>query len=168
MAHKAKVLTVSDRVSAGVAEDVTGPALRAQLADAGFDVVAHATVPDGVEPVATALAEMADGFRGLLVTTGGTGFAPRDCTPEATASVIEREAPGLAEAMRASSPFGALSRGRAGTLGGCLVVNTPGSTRGARESLDAILGLLPHALALLADEAGQHPPEIGGSTASSS
>ena len=168
VAHFAKVLTVSDRVSGGAAEDLSGPALCAQLENAGFEVVAHVTVPDGVASVAGALEELADGFSGLIVTTGGTGFSPRDLTPEATASVLERDAPGLGEAMRRASPLGALSRGRAGTIGACLIVNTPGSTRGARESLDAILGVLPHALALLAGVSGQHPPEIGGSTASTS
>jgi molybdopterin biosynthesis enzyme MoaB len=93
---------------------------------------------------------MADGFTGLIVTTGGTGFAPGDLTPEATLAVIDREAPGLAEATRAVSPLGGLSRGRAGTIASCLVLNTPGSTEGAVESLGAVLGLLPHALELLA------------------
>ena len=111
---------------------------------------------------------MARGFAGPLVTTGGTGFAVRDLTPEATMRVIEREAPGFAEAMRATSPLGALSRSRCGIAGRCVIVNTPGSERGARECLEALLDLLPHALAVLADGGDHHPPETGGSTAISS
>lgn len=147
---EAKVLTVSESVHAGTREDRSGDALCARLASRGFDVVERRTVPDGVEPVASALAEMADGFAGLLVTTGGTGFSPRDLTPEATRAVIDREAPGLAEAARSASPLGRLSRGVAGTIGGCLVLNVPGSPAGATESLDAVADVVPHALELLA------------------
>jgi molybdenum cofactor synthesis domain-containing protein len=103
-----------------------------------------------VGPVAAALRELSSSFAGLLVTTGGTGFSPTDLTPEATRSVIEREAPGLAEAMRAVSPLGRLSRGVAGAVGQCLVLNVPGSPKGAMESLEAIADVLPHALELLA------------------
>ncbi len=92
---------------------------------------------------------MASGFAGLIVSTGGTGFSPRDLTPEGTLAVIDREAPGLAEAMRAVNPLGRLSRGRAGTLGRCVVINTPGSPRGALESFDAVADVLGHALQLL-------------------
>jgi molybdopterin adenylyltransferase len=94
--------------------------------------------------------ELAAGFEGLVITTGGTGFSPSDLTPEATRTVLEREAPGLAEAMRAASPLGRLSRGIAGTVGSCLVVNVPGSPKGAVESIEAILDIVPHALELLA------------------
>jgi molybdopterin biosynthesis enzyme MoaB len=106
-------------------------------------------VPDGVEPVSKALHRLATGFAGLLVTTGGTGFAPTDRTPEATSSVVERQAPGLAEAIRAASPLGPLTRGVAGTLGACLIVNLPGSTAGALESIGSVIDILPHALELL-------------------
>jgi molybdopterin adenylyltransferase len=150
----AKVLTVSESVSRGAREDKSGEALTALLTDHGFSVTERRTVPDGVAPVATALRELSASFSGLVVTTGGTGFSPTDLTPEATRTVIEREAPGLAEAMRATSPLGRLSRGVAGTIGACLVLNVPGSPRGAVESIEAVLDVLPHALELLA---GQHP-----------
>ena len=106
-------------------------------------------IADGVESVAGALAALAEGFAGLVVTTGGTGFGPRDLTPEGTAKVLEREAPGLAEAMRLVNPLGRLSRGTAGTIGTALVLNVPGSTNGAIECLDAVLEVVPHALELL-------------------
>jgi molybdopterin biosynthesis enzyme MoaB len=99
---------------------------------------------------------LAKAFDGLVVTTGGTGFAPSDLTPEGTRAVLYREAPGLAESMRLASPRGRLSRGVAGTLGGCLVLNTPGSPAGAVECLDAVLDVLPHALDLLAGRPTQH------------
>ena len=105
---------------------------------------------DGVDAVAGALRDLTAGFTGLVVTTGGTGFGPRDLTPEGTRQVIERDAPGLAEAMRLASPLGRLSRAVAGTVGEALVLNTPGSSRGAIETLDAVLDVLPHALLLLA------------------
>jgi molybdenum cofactor synthesis domain-containing protein len=133
-----------------LAVDHAGPAVTELLAGAGFVVVDTAVVPDGIDTVATILRELAADFTGLLVTTGGTGFAPRDLTPEATQAVLEREAPGLEEAMRAASPRGRLSRGRAGTFRTCLVVNVPGSTTGATECLAAIVDVLPHALVLLA------------------
>ncbi|HVM66068.1 MAG TPA: molybdopterin-binding protein, partial [Acidimicrobiales bacterium] len=104
----------------------------------------------GAEPVAGALRELTAGFGGLVVTTGGTGFAPRDLTPEGTAAVLERAAPGLAEAMRAVNPrAGRLSRALAGTVGTSIVLNTPGSPGGAAECLGAVIDALPHALALL-------------------
>ena len=165
---RAKILTVSDSVASGGRVDTAGPALSARLAQSGFEVLEQRLVPDGVEEVALAIRELAVGFAGLVVTTGGTGFAPRDLTPEATLSVIEREAPGFAELMRASSSYGALSRARCGTLGASLVLNTPGSPRGALECLEAVLPVLEHALSLLAGTAGTHPPETGGTTAISS
>lgn len=100
--------------------------------------------------MAGALGELSAQFAGLVVTTGGTGFSPTDLTPEATRSVVEREAPGLAEAMRSASPLGRLSRGVAGSVGQCLVINVPGSPKGAVESLDAVVDVLAHALELLA------------------
>src|SRR3954453_23308931 len=147
----AKVLTVSDGVVAGSREDKSGDALVDALQHAGFTVVDREVVSDGVETVALALAAMCDGFAGLVVTTGGTGFGPRDLTPEGTRKVLDREAPGLAEAMRlANPPKGRLSRGLAGTVGECLVLNTPGSSAGAVESVEAVLDVLPHALDPLA------------------
>jgi molybdopterin adenylyltransferase len=154
MALEAKVLTVSESVHAGTREDRSGPALADTLTEFGFRVVEQRTVPDGVAAVAAALRELATGFQGLIATTGGTGFSPTDLTPEATRMVVDREAPGLAEAMRAVSPLGRLSRAAAGTIGPCLVVNVPGSTQGAVESIKAILDVVPHALELLG---GGHP-----------
>jgi molybdenum cofactor synthesis domain-containing protein len=147
---RAKVLTVSTSVHGGTRDDASGTALVERLRAGGFEVVDTMVSPDGIDHVASAIRSMAEGFAGLLVTTGGTGFAPTDVTPEATAAVLERDAPGLAEATRAPSRLGMLSRGRAGTLGRCLVLNVPGSPRGAVESLDAVLSHLPHALELLA------------------
>jgi molybdopterin adenylyltransferase len=146
----AKVLTVSDGVVAGTREDRSGAALGEALAAAGFDVVDRQVVADGVDVVAEALTRMAAGFSGLIVTTGGTGFGPRDLTPEGTRAVIQREAPGLAEAMRLVNPLGRLSRAVAGTLGQALVLNTPGSSKGAVECLGAVVDVVPHALDLLA------------------
>ncbi len=145
----ARVVVVSDRVSAGTAEDRGGPAVRTALEDAGFVVEAVVVTPDGTEAVSDTLLAQAAGFHGLIVTTGGTGFGPRDLTPEGTRTVIDREAPGLAEAMRLVSPLGRLSRGVAGTRGTALVLNVPGSPKGAVECLAAVLDVVPHALALL-------------------
>lgn len=152
----AKVLTVSDGVVAGTRRDRSGAALVEQLGQAGFRVHEHRVVADGTEAVAGALRDMAAGFAGLLVTTGGTGFGPRDLTPEGTRAVLDRQAPGLAEAARLVNPLGRLSRGVAGTVGACLVLNTPGSPAGAVECLGAVLDVVPHALALLADEPTEH------------
>jgi len=149
---EAKVVTVSDGVVAGTREDRSGQALVDTLVGAGFDVIAREVVADGVESVAEALRRLADGFTGLIVTTGGTGFGPRDLTPEGTLAVLDREAPGLAEAMRLVSPLGRLSRAVAGTVGTALVLNTPGSPKGAAECVGAVLDVLPHALELLAGE----------------
>lgn len=146
----AKVLTVSDGVVAGTRDDKSGEALVATLTAAGFAIVDRRVAADGVEAVASALTELCEGFAGLVVTTGGTGFGPRDLTPEGTRAVLEREAPGLAEAMRLVSPLGRLSRAMAGTVGQALVLNTPGSSAGAVETLTAVLDVVPHALDLLA------------------
>jgi molybdopterin adenylyltransferase len=153
---QAKVLTVSDGVVAGTRDDASGRALVEQLTAAGFDVVAHALTSDGSDEVARALANLTDGFAGLIVTTGGTGFAPRDQTPEGTRAVIDREAPGLAEAMRLVSPHGRLSRGVAGVRGLAIICNTPGSPKGCVEQLGAILDVLPHALRLLHGQPTAH------------
>ena len=146
----AKILTVSDGVVAGTREDRSGIALAEHLTAAGFEVVERRVTEDGIEPVAAALRQMTNAFAGLVVTTGGTGFGPRDLTPEGTLRVIDRVAPGLAEAMRLASPLGRLSRAVAGTVGESLVLNTPGSTTGCIETLDAVLDVIPHALRLLA------------------
>jgi molybdopterin adenylyltransferase len=150
----AKVLTVSDGVVAGTRDDRSGAALADRLDGAGFEVVERAVTSDGAEAVAEAVRALADGFAGLIVTTGGTGFGPRDLTPEGTRSVLDREAPGLAEAMRLVNPLGRLSRAAAGTVGRALVLNTPGSSKGAVECLDAVIDAVPHALDLLE---GGHP-----------
>ena len=156
MELRAKVLTVSDGVVAGTREDRSGAVLAEVLSGAGFEVAEQRAVGDGTDSVALALRELAAGFTGVIVTTGGTGFAPRDLTPEGTRAVLDREAPGLAEAMRLVSPLGRLSRAVAGTVGHCIVVNTPGSPQGARECLEAVLDVLPHALALLAGSPTEH------------
>jgi molybdopterin adenylyltransferase len=153
---QAKVLTVSDGVAHGVRDDASGRALVQHLGDAGFEVVDHRVTADGAELVAAVLTQMAEGFSGVIVSTGGTGFAPRDQTPEGTRAVIEREAPGLAEAMRLCSPLGRLSRGVAGIRGRTIIANTPGSTKGCVEQLDAVLDVLPHALRLLDDADTSH------------
>ena len=145
---------VSDGVSVGTREDRAGPRIVAQLVEAGFIVLDHEVCADGIDEVAFALRELVAGFAGLVVTTGGTGFGPRDLTPEGTRMIIDREAPGMAEAMRRASdtpgkPFGMLGRGVCGTVGATLVCNLPGSSNGARECLEVVLPAVPHALDLL-------------------
>jgi molybdenum cofactor synthesis domain-containing protein len=157
IALQAKVLTVSDGVVEGTRQDRSGPALAERLSAAGYRVVETRAVADGEESVAAALRALAASFAGLVVTTGGTGFGPRDLTPEGTRAVLDREAPGLAEAMRLANPKGRLSRGVAGTLGHTIVLNTPGSSAGAVECLAAVLDVLPHALALLVGAPTPHP-----------
>jgi molybdopterin adenylyltransferase len=149
----AKVLTVSDGVVAGTRDDRSGAALVERLRAEGFDVVEHRAIADGTSSVAYALNQLVEEFAGVVVTTGGTGFTPRDLTPEGTRTVIEREAPGLAEAMRLVSPLGRLSRGIAGHA---IVLNTPGSTKGCVECLEAVIDVLPHALQLLTGQPTEH------------
>ena len=147
----AAVLTVSDGVRAGVREDTSGDTLEELLRDAGFDVVRRVVSDDG-PLIASAIEELADAGSLLVLTTGGTGFAPRDVTPEATRSVIEREAPGIAEAIRADAvmrtPHALLSRGVAGLRGRTLVVNLPGSPGGCRDGFAVIRPALHHGLEL--------------------
>ena len=152
----AKVLTVSDGVIHGTREDKSGVAVAECLTRHGFSVVDRRVVADGAESVADALRSMAAGFAGVIVTTGGTGFGPRDLTPEGTRTVIDREAPGLAEAMRLVNPLGRLSRGIAGTIDHALVLNTPGSPKGTVECLEAVIDIVPHAVRLLVDAPTQH------------
>lgn len=157
MTLQAKVLTVSDGVFHGVRDDRSGVALTEQLVSAGWEVVEHRVVADGVESVGEALRVLSDGFAGLIVTTGGTGFGPRDLTPEGTMAVLERLAPGIAEATRLiNAPLGRLSRGVAGTRGRALIINTPGSPKGCVECLGAVLDMVPHALSLMTGETTIH------------
>ena len=148
----AKVLTVSDGVVAGTRDDKSGRALVERLTAEGFEVVEHRVVADGIQTVGEAIFEMSERFNGLVISTGGTGFGPRDLSPEGTKMVLDREAPGLAEAMRGVSPLGRLSRGAAGTRGQALILNTPGSTAGTIECLEAVLDVIPHAIRLLAGD----------------
>jgi molybdopterin adenylyltransferase len=156
-ARQAKVVTVSDGVMGGTREDRSGAALADALAAGGFEVVDRSVIADGVASVAGELTRLSVSFAGLVVTTGGTGFGPRDLTPEGTREIIERDAPGLAEAMRLVSPLGRLSRGVAGIRGHSIILNTPGSPKGAVECLQAVIDVLPHALDLLGDQPTRHP-----------
>ncbi|HYO76967.1 MAG TPA: MogA/MoaB family molybdenum cofactor biosynthesis protein [Thermoanaerobaculia bacterium] len=150
----ARVITCSDAAAAGEREDRSGPAVRRLLEANGYTVDAVVIVADTVEFIATAIVDATEAGNRLVVTTGGTGVAPRDVTPEATMKVCDRVIPGLGELMRATSlqktPMAALSRAQAATRGTALVVNLPGSTAGAVENLEAVLHLIPHALELLA------------------
>lgn len=152
------MLTVSDGVSAGEREDESGDLLAGALAENGWEV-GRRTVPDDRDEIATALRELA-GTSALVLTTGGTGFGPRDVTPEATAEVVERGAPGIAEAVRADAvartPHGMLSRGTAGIVGSTLVVNLPGSPGACRDGWAVLAPAVGHAVKLLAAETTEH------------
>jgi molybdopterin adenylyltransferase len=155
---KAAIITISTKGAAGKRSDESGPAIREALEAAGIKVVHTKLVSDGVTPVGNAIRE-ASQKANVVITSGGTGLSPNDMTPEATRRVIDREAPGIAEALRARSlsktPHGMLSRGVAGTLGQALIVNLPGSPKAARESLEVLIPVLPHAIELLAGESGE-------------
>jgi molybdenum cofactor synthesis domain-containing protein len=150
----AAVLTISDSATSGTRPDRSGPAVRARLEQLGWNVSVTEIIPDETEQISTRLAMLADGGQvSAIFTTGGTGIAPRDVTPEATRAVLDREIPGLGELMRAegrkSTPLAVLSRSLAGTRGKVLIVTLPGSPKGAVESLNAIVELVPHVLDLL-------------------
>jgi len=153
---RARVITCSDAAARGAREDRSGPAVRALLEQRGYDVDAVVIVADEVAQISRAIVDAIDAGIRLVVTTGGTGIAPRDVTPEATMTVCDRVIPGFGELMRARSlektPMASLSRAQAATRGTALVVNVPGSVNGAVENLEAVVHLIPHALQLLAGD----------------
>ena len=156
------VLTISDSGAKGAREDISGENIRAMMTQMpGTVISAGAIIPDERDQVEATLREWSDEKElNLILTTGGTGLAPRDITPEATLAVLDREAPGIAEAMRATSlthtPFGMLSRGVAGTRGRTLIINLPGSPKAVKECLECILSVLPHAVNLLTEGPREH------------
>ena len=158
-AVRAAVITVSTKGAAGERADESGPAMREGLSAAGHEVVSATLVTDDAGKIASAILDAVRAGANVVLTSGGTGLSPNDVTPEATRRVIEREVPGIAEALRARSlektPHGMLSRGVAGAIGRTLVVNLPGSPRAVRESLETLLPVLPHAIELLGGESGE-------------
>ncbi|MDO4478553.1 MAG: MogA/MoaB family molybdenum cofactor biosynthesis protein [Lachnospiraceae bacterium] len=151
--YTAKVITVSDRSFRGERPDEGGPAVEAILREAGYEILPGLIVPDEVEEIKKALCQAAEEDVAFIVTTGGTGFAPRDVTPEATLAVVEKVTPGIPEAMRAASmaitPRGCLSRSAAGILKRSLIINLPGSPKAAKENLEAVLDPIAHGLIML-------------------
>jgi molybdopterin adenylyltransferase len=161
MPFSAAVLTVSDKAAAGQREDTSGAAIRELLGSIGIEVSRYEIVADEQDVVSARLREWADQrVAQLIVTTGGTGFGPRDVTPEATKAILEYEAPGIAEAMRAEglrhTPMSMISRAMAGVRNRVLIINLPGSPKGVRENLAVVLPVLQHALELLAGERSDH------------
>ena len=161
MPVRAGVLTISDKASRGERVDTSGAAITELLATIDAQIGRSQVVPDEPEQIADTLRTWADSDElDLIITTGGTGLGPRDVTPEATAEVIERPVPGLGELMRSAglkhTPMAALSRGVSGVRGRCLIVNLPGSEKGVRQNLSAVIDLLPHAVELLRGRVGDH------------
>jgi len=161
MRWKVGVITASDKGARGEREDLSGQVIREMVQDIQGDVVEYLVLPDEFELLRDALVQFADKLQlDLIVTTGGTGLAKRDITPEATRAVIDREVPGMAEAMRAASlaktPFAMLSRAVVGTRGDALIVNLPGSPKGVRECLEVLLPVLPHAMQILQGAVSEH------------
>jgi molybdenum cofactor synthesis domain-containing protein len=157
MSVRVSILTVSDRSSRGERDDLSGPALKEIIENQGWEVANIEVIPDNLLPIKNTLSSWADsGDQDVILTTGGTGFTPRDITPEATLAIIERMAPGIAEAMRAKSleitQHAMLSRAVAGIRGKTLIINLPGSPKAAVENLDVILPVIPHAVQLLKDD----------------
>mgnify|MGYP001012659293 CR=1 FL=1 len=155
------IITVSDKCSRGVRIDESGPAIRETVQNAGWSVSDYTIVPDEADKIQSEMVRMADEENiDLILTTGGTGLAPRDVTPEATMEVIQREIPGLTEAMRVktmeNAPAAILSRSVAGTRGKSIIINLPGSPAAVKENLEAILGVLPHGLEILQGKMGDH------------
>jgi molybdopterin adenylyltransferase len=161
MTWRIGILTSSDRGARGEREDLSGQVIREMMLDIGGEVVEYRVVPDELDILRDSMVEYCDELHlDLVITTGGTGLARRDVTPEATLAVIEREVPGMAEAMRAASlqktKFAMLSRAVVGTRGDTLIINLPGSPKGVRECLEVLLPVLPHALEILQGKTGEH------------
>lgn len=167
---RAALITVSTKGAAGMRTDESGPAMREALASAGIEVIDTALVPDGIAPVQAAVRAAIERGANLVLTSGGTGLSPNDLTPDATSGLLDREIPGIAEALRSraleKTPHGMLSRGLAGSIGATLIVNLPGSPRACRESLAVLIPVLPHAIELLAGGSGEDGHAAGRRPAS--